>query len=67
MKKNMGKTDKTVRLTVALALIAMYYLDILTGKLGVVALIIAVVFMLSTLIGFCPLYTLFGINTCKNK
>ncbi|MCU0401670.1 MAG: DUF2892 domain-containing protein [Algoriphagus sp.] len=67
MKKNMGSVDKTFRLLVAVALVAFYFLGVVEGVLGTVALVVAGVFTLTSVISFCPLYTLFGINTCKTK
>lgn len=67
MKKNMGSYDKLIRLLVAIALIILYYKGILAGVLGVAALLIALVFTITSLLSFCPLYTLFGVNTCKSE
>nr|WP_287939832.1 DUF2892 domain-containing protein [Algoriphagus sp.] len=67
MKKNMGNIDKSIRLLVAAVLTALYFLGVVDGTLGVVALVIAGVFVLTSVISFCPLYALFGINTCKTK
>lgn len=67
MTKNMGNTDKFIRLLIAVVLIGLYFANILTGTLGIVALIVATIFALTSLISFCPLYSLFGINTCKVK
>lgn len=67
MKKNMGSIDKTVRFLIAVVLISLYFLGIVEGGIGIVALVVAVIFTLTSVISFCPLYTLFGINTCKTK
>ena len=67
MKKNMGSYDKLIRLIVAIAFIVLYYKEVLTGTLGIIALVLALVLTVTSLIGFCPLYTLFGINTCKKE
>ena len=67
MKKNMGSIDKTFRLLVAVALVVLYFLGVVEGVLGTVALVVAVVFTLTSVMSFCPLYKLFGINTCKTK
>jgi len=67
MKKNMGSTDRFIRLFVAVALLTTYYTGTVTGILGYVMLAIAAIFILTTFVSFCPLYTLFGINTCKVK
>lgn len=67
MKKNMGSADKAVRLIVAAALIGLYFADIITGITGIIAIVIATVFALTSFISFCPLYSPLGINTCKKK
>ena len=65
MKKNMGTFDKGIRLFAAVVLVALYFAEILTGTLGIIALVVAAVFTLTSMIGFCPLYTILGIKTCK--
>lgn len=67
MKKNMGSTDKYIRLFVAIILAALVYFKVLEGTLAMVALAFGAVFVLTSLVSFCPLYTLFGINTCKKE
>ncbi|MDP2042421.1 MAG: DUF2892 domain-containing protein [Algoriphagus sp.] len=67
MKKNMGGVDKAIRIIVALVLIALYFTGTVTGTWGVVGLVVAAVFVLTSLVSFCPLYTLLGMNTCKIK
>lgn len=67
MKKNMGSYDKLIRLAVAIILIILYYKGVLVGTLGIVALIVALVFTVTSLISFCPLYAIFGIKTCKKE
>ena len=67
MKKNMGSYDKLIRLLAAIVLIILYYRGVLTGTIGIVVLIVALILTLTSLMGFCPLYTLFGLNTCKKK
>jgi hypothetical protein len=67
MKKNMGSTDRALRLIVAIALVVLYFSNILTGTLGIIALAAAGVFALTSLVSFCPIYPLLGINTCKTK
>lgn len=67
MKKNMGSTDKLIRLTVAIVLIVLYWRHVLTDTLGIVALVVALIFTLTSLISFCPIYALFGIKTCKKE
>jgi len=67
MKINIGSTDKLVRLLLAIILILLFYFEVLTDTLGIVALILALVLTVTSLINFCPLYPLFKINTAKKK
>jgi hypothetical protein len=67
MKKNMGLTDRTIRVIVAAIIIVLYLIGIFTGKLGVVALVVVTVLFLTSLISVCPLYVPFGISTCKRN
>lgn len=67
MKKNMGNTDKAIRTLVALIIATLSYFDFITGILGNVLLVIAIILLVTSLVNFCPLYKLFGINTCKTK
>lgn len=67
MKTNMGSADRMVRLFVAVLLTVLYLSRVITGTLGTVALVVAGVFLLTSLVRFCPLYTLLGINTCATK
>jgi hypothetical protein len=67
MKRNMGATDRVVRIIIALVIAGLYYAKVITGTLGVVLLVVAGIFLLTSLISFCPLYGLFGMNTCSNK
>ena len=67
MKNNMGSLDRSIRVLAAIAIAILYFSGTITGTLGVVLLIIAGVFLLTSLIGFCPLYTILGLNTCSRK
>ena len=68
MKKNMGNIDKVVRILIVIVIAVLFFTNIISGTLGIVLLILAGVFVLTSLISFCPLYTLVGINTCpKDK
>ncbi|MCC5915719.1 MAG: DUF2892 domain-containing protein [Cryomorphaceae bacterium] len=65
MKKNMGTTDKLIRVLIALAIGAAYFLGWISGTLTIVLLAVAVVFILTSAVSFCPLYTIIGVKTCK--
>ncbi len=68
MKKNMGSADRIIRIVIAAVIAILYFTNtLLTGTIGLVALILAGVFVLTSLVSFCPLYAPFGINTCKTK
>lgn len=67
MKKNMGMTDKSIRIALAALAVVLYFLGAVKGTLALVVLIIAILLVVTSLISFCPLYTLFGWNTDKKK
>jgi len=67
MKNNIGSSDKLVRLFIAIILIALYYTGVLKDTLGIVALVVALIMTITSLIGFCPLYTILGIKTSKKE
>jgi len=67
MKKNMGSSDRIVRLLIAIVVGILYYTNVISGTLGLVLLILAAVFVLTSFVSFCPLYLPFGISTCKRK
>lgn len=60
----MGGIDKLVRLVVALLLVIAYFQGLVTGILGIVLLIVAAIFVVTSLVSICPLYSIFGINSC---
>ncbi len=65
MKKNMGSTDRIIRLALAVLVAVLYFSNVISGTLGIILLIFAFVFVLTSLASFCPLYPLFGLNTGK--
>lgn len=65
MKKNMGSTDKTIRLLLAVVFAVLYFTRIVEGTWGMVLLVVGGVFLVTSFISFCPLYSLLGMNTCK--
>ncbi|MBN1790405.1 MAG: DUF2892 domain-containing protein [Bacteroidales bacterium] len=67
MKKNMGSTDKTIRLLAALVIVILAFAKVITGVWAVVLLVLAAVFVITSLVSFCPLYLPFGMNTGKKK
>ncbi len=67
MKNNMGITDRVVRVIIAAIIGILYFSGMLSGTLGIVLMVVAAVFVLTSLLGFCPLYAPFGLNTCAFK
>lgn len=67
MKKNMGATDKAIRFVLAIIIGVLYYTETISGTLAIVLGVVAVAFIVTSFISFCPLYAPFGINTSKNK
>jgi hypothetical protein len=67
MKKNMGSVDRFLRVIIALGIAALILTKTISGTLAVVLGVLAVVFLLTSLVGFCPLYCPFKISTSKKK
>ncbi|WP_372936223.1 YgaP family membrane protein [Mariniphaga sediminis] len=65
MKRNMGSIDRGLRVLIAALLVVLYLTGKIGGTLGVVLLILAVVFLLTSLLGICPLYYPLGLKTNK--
>jgi len=67
MKKNMGIADKVIRILIAIIIALLFYFKVVTGTFGIVLLVFAGIFVLTSFISFCPLYTIFGFSTCPIK
>lgn len=67
MKKNMGSTDKIIRILFAIVVAVLFYTKTVEGTLALVLGILATVMVATSLISFCPLYLPFGISTCKKE
>lgn len=63
MKKNMGVIDKVIRICIAILITVLYFTNNISGTVALISGIIAIVFVLTSFISFCPLYVPFGINT----
>ncbi len=63
----MSNADRIIRLIVSAVLVGLYLSGTVTGTVGLVLVILSVVFTLTSVISFCPLYTIFGISTCAVK
>jgi hypothetical protein len=67
MKKNMSSADSIIRIVIAAILVTLFFAKVVTGILGIILLVVAGVFVLTSLVRFCPLYSLVGISTCPVK
>lgn len=67
MKLNMGNADRIIRLLAAAVFAYLYFSGTVTGTLGLVLVILGGVFAITSIVGYCPLYSIVGINTCKRK
>ena len=65
MKKNIGNTDKLIRLVIALVIAVLYFTNVINGTLAIVLGIVALAMVVTSLLGFCGLYAILGCNTCK--
>lgn len=67
MKKNMGSVDRIVRVVLAAILAVLFFAKVVTGTIGIVLVALAAIFLLTSVVSFCPLYAPFGISTCSVK
>jgi hypothetical protein len=67
MKKNIGSVDKVVRLFLAALIALLYFSHVISGTVAIILGILAIVFLLTSLVNVCPLYMLIGISTAKKK
>jgi hypothetical protein len=67
MKRNMGTVDRILRLVISAAFATFYFTGTVTGVFGIVLLALGGIFTLTSLVGFCPIYAIFGLKTCAVK
>lgn len=67
MKKNMGNADRIIRTILAILFFALYFGNVVTGTWGIVLLVVGIIFILTSLVSFCPCYAIFGMKTCKTE
>lgn len=63
----MSNADKGVRIVIAIAVALLYYFNVIQGTLAYILMAVAIILLITSLVNFCPLYKLLGINTCKIK
>ncbi len=67
MTKNMGSADRVIRVILAAIVVALYFANIISGTVAIVLLAFSAIFILTSLIGVCPLYLPFGLSTLRKK
>ena len=67
MKRNMGNIDRIIRIIIAIVVAALYFTGAIPGTLGIILMVVAAVFVLTSLFSVCPLYSIVGMNTCGTK
>jgi len=67
MKKNMGSADRAIRAIAAVIFIALYFTNVVGGTVGLILIALSLIFLLTSLISFCPLYLPFGLSTLRKK
>ena len=63
----MGGADRIIRTIVAIVVAALYFTGTVSGTLGIILMVLAAIFLLTSFISFCPLYMPFGIKTCRTE
>ncbi|MBK6754186.1 MAG: DUF2892 domain-containing protein [Flavobacteriales bacterium] len=63
MKPNMGSTDRVIRSIVAAVVVVLFFTNVISGALGIVLMLLAAVFAITSFMSFCPLYTVFRFST----
>lgn len=65
MKRNVGNADRVIRILLAVAVVAMIIGDVLSGTLAIILGVVAALLLLTSAMGFCPIYFPFKISTHK--
>jgi hypothetical protein len=67
MKANMGSLDKAIRIIIAITFAMLYITKTIEGTAGIILLVVGGIFLLTSIVSFCPLYSILGLNTCSKK
>lgn len=67
MKKNMSSADRIIRVILAAIVVLLYYSNVISGITAILLLVLAAVFVLTSMISVCPLYLPFGLSTLRKK
>jgi hypothetical protein len=67
MKKNMGTVDKVIRILIAVVVVVLWLTNVISGTLAIILLALSAIFIVTSILGFCPLYLPFGLSTGKKE
>ncbi|MDP4208243.1 MAG: DUF2892 domain-containing protein [Bacteroidota bacterium] len=67
MKKNIGTIDKVIRILIAVVITVLFFVQVISGTLGIILMVLAAIFILTSIISVCPLYLPFRLSTNKKK
>jgi hypothetical protein len=63
MRNNMGVLDRVIRFVLAITVLVLYLTNLISGTAAIILGILAVIFVVTSFIGFCPLYVPFNLST----
>lgn len=67
MKKNMGTIDRVIRAVFAVAVAILYFTGVISGTIAIILGILAIILLVTSIVGFCPLYAPFKLSTLKKE
>lgn len=67
MKTNTGSTDRIIRIIIAIVAAYFAWKGDVSDTLSIILYVVAAIMLLTTILGYCPLYSIFGVNTCSSK
>lgn len=65
MKKNMGNIDRIARVSLAVIFSVLFFMDMVSGTLGIILLVVSGAFFITSVASYCPIYAILGLNSCK--
>ena len=67
MTRNMGTTDRVVRTLIAVAIAVLYFTGRINGTVAIVLGLVAIAFLVTSFVGWCPSYVPFGLSTRRSS
>lgn len=64
MKNNVGSKDKIIRIALAVFIGFLLYSDTISGTIGIIAFVLAVILVATSVFSFCPIYRVLGLSSC---